>query len=191
MDPGTYLVSCWNCLGEFDAISAVWCSDDPKNPTKLCPFCLRCFCQATEEYKKEFWRNAPAPLLEELQTLTQSKDRLGSILIRMHRITTPQLLEALVEQQRSGKRLGELLVAGGYVTSEDIAAALRTQGQAPLADTKGIAYSASPVWEKSSPEAIIQYVLSLAARRGASASCAAATQTDCQWVVRMFANTRA
>ena len=168
MDPGTYLVSCWNCLGEFDAISAVWCSDDPKNPTKLCPFCLRCFCQATEEYKKEFWRNAPAPLLEELQTLTQSKDRLGSILIRMHRITTPQLLEALVEQQRSGKRLGELLVAGGYVTSEDIAAALRTQGQAPLADTKGIAYSASPVWEKSSPEAIIQYVLSLAARRGAS-----------------------
>jgi hypothetical protein len=36
-----YLVTCWNCLGEFDAAGAVWCSDDPKSPTKLCPFCLR------------------------------------------------------------------------------------------------------------------------------------------------------
>jgi len=38
-----YPVTCWNCLGEFDALGAVWCSDDPKNPTKLCPFCFRCF----------------------------------------------------------------------------------------------------------------------------------------------------
>src|SRR4051812_13205679 len=28
-----YTVTCWNCLGEFDAMGAVWCSDDPKNPT--------------------------------------------------------------------------------------------------------------------------------------------------------------
>ena len=51
-----YLATCWNCLGEFDALGAVWCSDDPKNPTKLCPFCFRCFCQASEKYKQEFWR---------------------------------------------------------------------------------------------------------------------------------------
>src|SRR6185503_14221968 len=37
----TYLTTCWNCLGEFDALHAVWCSDDPKSPTKLCPFCFR------------------------------------------------------------------------------------------------------------------------------------------------------
>lgn len=54
-----YLVTCWNCLGEFDALGAVWCSDDPKNPTKLCPFCLHCFCDASAEYKQQFWRHAP------------------------------------------------------------------------------------------------------------------------------------
>jgi len=45
----TYLAMCWNCLGEFDALNAVWCSHDPKNPTKLCPFCFSCFCHASEK----------------------------------------------------------------------------------------------------------------------------------------------
>lgn len=162
-----YLTTCWNCLGEFDATSAVWCSDDPKNPTKLCPFCFRCFCDASEKYKQEFWRRAPAQLLEELQTLNKSKDRLGDILIRMKKITTPQLLEVLVEQRDTGRRLGEILVDRRLVKPEDIAAALSTQGS-PLTDTMGMAYSATPVWEHSNPDAIIQYILSLAARKGAS-----------------------
>ena len=33
-----YLVTCWNCLGEFDALGAVWCSDDPKNLDYLLAF---------------------------------------------------------------------------------------------------------------------------------------------------------
>ena len=164
----TYLVSCWNCLGEFDALAAVWCSDDPKNPTKLCPFCLQCFCDASERYKREFWRAAPNRLQDELQTLNKSKDRLGDILIRMKKLTTPQLLEILVEQKRTGKKLGELLTEKRLVKPEDIAAALKSQGVNPLTDTTGMAYAASPVWDASGPEAIIQYILSLAARKGAS-----------------------
>jgi type II secretory ATPase GspE/PulE/Tfp pilus assembly ATPase PilB-like protein len=162
-----YYTSCWNCLGEFDAIPAVWCSDDPKNPTKLCPFCLRCFCEASERYKQEFWRGAPAVLHEELATLAQSKDRMGDILIRMKKLKTPELLEALVEQKASGRKLGEILVTRGLVRQTDIEAALRSQGVSPLADTHGLAY-ASPAWEHSDPSAIIEYVLTLAARKGAS-----------------------
>jgi type IV pilus assembly protein PilB len=164
----TYLTTCWNCLGEFDALNAVWCSDDPKNPTKLCPFCFHCFCDASERYKREFWRHAPPRLQEELQTLSKSKDRLGDILIRMKKLTTPQLLEVLVEQKRTGKKLGEILVERKLVRQDDIAAALRSQGVSPLTDTMGMAYAASPVWEQSGPDAIIQYILSLAARKGAS-----------------------
>jgi type IV pilus assembly protein PilB len=164
----TYVVTCWNCLGEFDALNAVWCSDDAKNPTKLCPFCFNCFCEATELYKKEFWRRAPARLQEELATLNKSKDRLGDILIRMRRLTTPQLLDALIEQRNTGRRLGEILVERGLVKPEDVSAALRSQGISPLTDTAGQAYAASPVWERSSPDAIIQYILNLAARKGAS-----------------------
>jgi type IV pilus assembly protein PilB len=164
----SYLVSCWNCLGEFDALSAVWCSDDPKNPTKLCPFCFRCFCDASPVYKQEFWNHAPPRLVDELQTLARSKDRLGDILIRMKKITTPQLLEVLVEQKRSGRKLGEILIERGLVRSEDIVSALSTQGVSSLMDTQGAAYAASPFWEQSTPEAIIDYVLELGARKGAS-----------------------
>ncbi len=163
-----YPTTCWNCLGEFDALNAVWCSDDPKNPTKLCPFCFRCFCAASERYKQEFWRRAPTRMSDELNTLSKSKDRLGDLLIRMKKITTTQLLEVLTEQKNTGKRLGEILTERGMVKAEDIAAALRSQGVNPLTDTMGLAYSASPVWEQSQPEAIIQYILALAARKGAS-----------------------
>ncbi|HEY8150140.1 MAG TPA: ATPase, T2SS/T4P/T4SS family, partial [Vicinamibacteria bacterium] len=163
-----YDVICWNCLGEFDAMGAVWCSDDPKNPTKLCPFCFRCFCAASDIYKQEFWSHAPARLKEELDTLARSRDRLGDILIRMKKITTSQLLDALEEQKATGHRLGEVLVDSGMVTREDVAAALKTQGTNPLMDTLGIAYAATPVWEQGEPDTILQYVLTLAARKGAS-----------------------
>jgi type IV pilus assembly protein PilB len=163
-----YLVTCWYCLGEFDSLSAVWCSHDPQKPTKLCPFCFNCFCEASEEYKQDFWKHAPSRLIEEVQTLTRSQDRLGDILIRMKKITTPQLLEALVQQKSTGQRLGELLVERRMVTNDDIAVALKTQGVSPLVDTRGVAYATSPVWDQSEPEAIIQYLLGLAARKGAS-----------------------
>jgi type II secretory ATPase GspE/PulE/Tfp pilus assembly ATPase PilB-like protein len=166
--PETYLAICWSCLGEFDALSAVWCSHDPKNPTKLCPFCLTCFCQASETYKQEFWSRAPRRLHDELLVLGKSKDRLGDILIRMGRLTTPQLLEALVEQKETGRRLGEILAARGMVPAEEIQAALQTQGVRPLTDTQSAGDSSTAVWEKSDPDEAIQYLLNLAARKGAS-----------------------
>jgi type II secretory ATPase GspE/PulE/Tfp pilus assembly ATPase PilB-like protein len=164
----TYVVTCWNCLGEFDAVGAVWCSDDPKNPTKLCPFCLRCFCDASAEYKQQFWRHAPPVLVDELQTLSRSQDRLGDILIRMKKITTPQLLEALVEQRDTGAKLGEILVARGVVSRQDVDAALRSQGVNRLNDTAGGADSANIYWQNASPDSVLDYLLSLGARKRAS-----------------------
>jgi len=163
-----YLVTCWNCLGEFDALGAVWCSDDPKNPTKLCPFCLHCFCDASGEYKQQFWRHAPAALVEELQTLSRSQDRLGDLLIRMKKITTPQLLEALVEQRETGRKLGEILVRRRMVVQPDVDAALRSQGVNRLQDTRGGPEGTGLYWDQSDPETILDYLLALGARKRAS-----------------------
>jgi type IV pilus assembly protein PilB len=160
-----YPVTCWNCLGEYDAVGAVWCSDDPKSPTKLCPFCLRCFCDASGDYKQQFWRHAPDSLVEELQTLSKSQDRLGDILIRMKKITTPQLLEALVEQRDTGARLGEILVARRLVGREDVEAALRSQGVTRLDDTKA---GEAVYWQQSNPDSVLDYLLALGARKRAS-----------------------
>src|SRR3989442_467501 len=124
----SYPVTCWNCLGEFDALRAVWCSDDAKNPSKVCPFCFRCFCEASPRYKQDFWTHAPSHLVEELETLARSKDRLGDILIRMKKLTTPQLLEVLIAQKESGRKLGEILVERGLVAPEAIRAALARHG---------------------------------------------------------------
>ena len=161
-----YVVSCWNCLGEFEATGAVWCSDDPKNPTKLCPFCLHCFCEASAEYKQEFWRKAPPQLVEELQTLGKSQDRLGDVLIRMKKLQTPQLLDALVEQRETGRKLGEILIARGLVTAEDVQAALRSQGVNRLEDTRADANAA--YWQQSTPDGVLDYLLVLGARKRAS-----------------------
>jgi type IV pilus assembly protein PilB len=163
-----YLVTCWNCLGEFDALGAVWCSDDPKNPTKLCPFCLRCFCDASAEYKQQFWRHAPPLLVDELQTLSKSQDRLGDLLIRMKKITTPQLLEALVEQRETGAKLGEILISRRMVSREDVDAALRTQGVTHLTDTKGGGEAGAVYWQQSNPDSVLDYLLALGARKRAS-----------------------
>ena len=162
-----YVVSCWNCLGEFEATGAVWCSDDPKNPTKLCPFCLHCFCEAGPEYKQEFWRKAPPQLVDELQTLGKSQDRLGDVLIRMKKLQTPQLLDALVEQRETGRKLGEILIGRGLVTAEDVESALRSQGVNRLEDTRaGDANSA--YWQQSTPDGVLDYLLVLGARKRAS-----------------------
>ncbi len=162
-----YLVTCWNCLGDLDALAAVWCSDDPKNPTKLCPFCLRCFCEASADYKRQFWRAAPAPLVDELQTLSRSQDRLGDILIRMKKITTPQLLEALVEQRDTGRKFGEILLARGFLTRVELDSALKTQGVTRLHDTRGGNDTETAYWQRS-PDAVLDYLLALGARKGAS-----------------------
>jgi type II secretory ATPase GspE/PulE/Tfp pilus assembly ATPase PilB-like protein len=162
-----YIVSCWNCLGEFEATGAVWCSDDAKNPTKLCPFCLHCFCEASAEYKQEFWRKAPPQLVEELQMLGRSQDRLGDVLIRMKKLQTPQLLDALVEQRETGRKLGEILVARQLVTLEDLQSALRSQGVNPLSDTRA-GEAATAYWNQSTPDGVLDYLLALGARKRAS-----------------------
>jgi type II secretory ATPase GspE/PulE/Tfp pilus assembly ATPase PilB-like protein len=162
--------TCWNCLREFDAVTAAWCSHDPKLPSKMCPSCGRCFCQASEKYKQEFWRRAPAPLLEELELLSRSKDRLGDILVQTGKLTTSQLLAALVAQKsRPGEAtLAQVLREDGLVSEEDLDVALRERGGHHLTDTRGSRYSTKIVCEGNDPAAILQYLLSLAGRRGAS-----------------------
>jgi type II secretory ATPase GspE/PulE/Tfp pilus assembly ATPase PilB-like protein len=169
-DTENHPATCWNCLREFDAVQAAWCSHDPKLPSKMCPCCGRCFCQASEKYKQEFWRRAPAPLLEELELLSRSKDRLGDILVHMGKLTTSQLLAVLIAQKsRPGDpTLAQVVRDEGLVSDEDLEMALKERGGHPLTDTRGARYSTKIVCEGNDPAAILQYLLSLAGRRGAS-----------------------
>ncbi|MEE9219791.1 MAG: ATPase, T2SS/T4P/T4SS family [Acidobacteriota bacterium] len=133
-----YLTQCWNCLGEFDAMAAIWCSCNPHNPTKVCPFCLNCFCSAMPEFKEQFWKGAPAELQEDLSTLGHAKLPLGEILVRANLLTTSQLLEGLKEQRRrnDNSRIGEVLVDLGFLSRENLEYFLKHQQRAPTFDLR-------------------------------------------------------
>jgi type IV pilus assembly protein PilB len=164
----TYPATCWSCLGEFDAVVAGWCSHDPRLPSKLCPACGKCSCDAGEKHKQAFWRRAPAPLLDDLEILSRGTDRLAEELVRSGRLATGDLLKALVVRRRSGESLASILQSEGLVPPHELSEAHKSSGAKTLLDTEGAEYSANLVCEDGNPGALLSYLLSLAARRNAS-----------------------
>ncbi len=117
---GAYAVQCWHCLAEFDAADSVWCSCSASHPTKLCPFCLACFCTASAEYQESFWRSAPASIAAERETLASKRMLLGDLLVASNRITTDQLVAALRRQAQEGVKLGACLLEMGLLTPDEL-----------------------------------------------------------------------
>ena len=132
--PEIHLVQCFNCLSDFDALEAIWCSCDPQHPSKVCPFCLGCFCAAGQEFKEAFWRSAPPSMRNEVETLSRSRMLIGEMLVRAGLITTPQLLEALNRQKISGRRLGEILVETEALDMDRLQGFLQSQHTAIVVD---------------------------------------------------------
>ncbi|HZI93964.1 MAG TPA: ATPase, T2SS/T4P/T4SS family [Patescibacteria group bacterium] len=132
--PEPYPMQCFNCLSEFDAAEAIWCSCNPQRPTKVCPFCMGCFCASSEEYKQDFWRDAPATLRDEIETLSQSRMLIGEVLVRSGIISTEDLLNALNKQKVDGRRLGEILVESGALPADRLERFLQSQHTATAID---------------------------------------------------------
>lgn len=122
-----YLISCWVCRGEFDAVASVWCSCDPKDPSKLCPYCLHCFCGSSDDYKSRFWVSAPSNLLNERASLRKNKDRLGELLVRSQLLTVEDLLLTVEQQAETGQKLGQLLVNNHFINAEELDLFLQMQ----------------------------------------------------------------
>jgi len=127
----TYAVECWHCLAEFDAAQSVWCSCSASRPNKLCPFCLACFCHATETARRDFWEAAPTALVQERETLRDKRMPLGDMLVASNRITSDHLVAALKLQEESGKKLGECLIELGHVEAQEMKTLLGDH-QAPV-----------------------------------------------------------
>jgi len=115
----SYFITCWNCTAEFDLAEADFCSHS--NPTKVCPFCLSCYCNASEEYKNKIIENGPQELRDEREKAENNRYRkLGEILLNAKRITKEQLDEAIEKQVYVNKKLGEILIMLGYVSEEEL-----------------------------------------------------------------------
>jgi type IV pilus assembly protein PilB len=173
-----YLVQCWYCLGEYDAASAVWCGCDPKNPTKLCPYCLQCFCRSSEEYRNRFFQYAPAALMEERSALRKIKDRLGELLVRAQVLTIEDLLATLNKQSVTGTKLGQLLVDGNFLSQEELEIFLEIQSLSIPAQFSHENIDAQML-QRLNPEFCIQTnILPLRVFRGSARSFLALVMAD-------------
>ncbi|MCI8364665.1 MAG: Flp pilus assembly complex ATPase component TadA [Eubacterium sp.] len=65
--------------------------------------------------------------------ISQTRKRIGDVLIDANVITQEQLMTALEEQRKTGKRLGEVLVELKYTDETEIAEAMSHQMKIPLA----------------------------------------------------------
>lgn len=114
-----YVINCWYCGADFDSVAAPFCSHS--DATKICPFCLHCFCGASREYKNNFIKNSPKELLEE-KVLCQEGGRLklGEILLKAGKITKNQLNDAIEQQKIVPRPLGEILLMMGLISLEEL-----------------------------------------------------------------------
>jgi len=131
----SYIIRCWNCMTEFDAVAAADCSHS--TPTKICPFCLKCFCSASEEYKKKYVKNCPKELLVEYNAARDSLYlKIGEILVKAGKISIEQLDTALDKQRIVNKKLGEVLIMMSLITPDELQLYLLNQKSIEKIDLK-------------------------------------------------------
>lgn len=114
-----YIVCCWHCGAAFNAFEAPFCTH--LDATNICPFCLKCSCDAPEQYKKDFTKNCPKKLLEEKISQQEGKDlKLGEILIKAGKISEDQLNTAIEKQKLVKRPLGEIFLNMKVITYDEL-----------------------------------------------------------------------
>ncbi len=133
-----YLIRCWNCMTEFDAASAADCGHSPA--TKICPFCLKCFCGASDAYKRNYAKNCPRELLADDGAPRDALYRkIGEILVKAGKISGEQLEKALDKQRILNKKLGEVLIMMSLITPDELQLYLLNQKSIETIDLKNFA----------------------------------------------------
>jgi len=120
------LLKCWFCTSEYNAGETSFCSHI--DATLICPYCLKCACDAPEEYKIEFMEKCPKKILEE-KLIRESKTslKLGEMLIRAGKITRNNLLTAIDKQKSFNKRIGQIFIMMDLITPEELSLYLMEQ----------------------------------------------------------------
>ncbi len=118
-DRQTYYVTCWNCSASFNAMESTFCSHS--DPSVLCPYCFKCFCNSPGKMKEELEKNAPSVYIVKKEKIRSgSERRLGEILFNSGKIGNEELTDAVKKQGETGKRLGEIFVEMGIIKPDEL-----------------------------------------------------------------------
>jgi type IV pilus assembly protein PilB len=133
-------------MTEFDAVAAGDCGHS--TPSKICPFCLKCFCSASEEYKKKYVKNCPKGLLAEYGAGRSTLYlKIGEVLVKAGKISVEQLDKALDKQRLLNKKLGEVLIMMSLITPDELQLYLLNQKSVDQIDLKEFALDAGLIAE--------------------------------------------
>ena len=139
-----YIIKCWHCMTEFDAATAADCGHS--SPTKICPFCLKCFCNASEDYKKNYEKSCPQGLLVDDSSIRNALFlKIGEILVKAGKISGEQLDKALDKQRILNKKLGEVLIMMSLITPDELQLYLLNQKSIEKIDLKNFSLDAGLV----------------------------------------------
>jgi len=141
-----YIIRCWHCMTEFDAATASDCGHS--TPTKICPFCLKCFCNASEDYKKKYVKNCPKELLAKTNgAMDYLYMKIGEILVKAGKISIEQLGTALDKQRIVNKKLGEVLIMMSLITPDELQLYLLNQKSIEKIDLKNFALDTGLIFQ--------------------------------------------
>ena len=133
-------------MTEFDAATASDCGHS--TPTKICPFCLKCFCNASEDYKKKYMKNCPKELLAETNgAMDYLYMKIGEILVKAGKISIEQLGTALDKQRIVNKKLGEVLIMMSLITPDELQLYLLNQKSIEKIDLKNFALDTGLIFQ--------------------------------------------
>lgn len=126
-DAKDYFTLCATCGKQFDALETPWCSCLVSERTLTCPRCNVCFCNASLEYKLDFWTNAPQRMWDRRIEEEKENDRLEAN-PKPEEVARPLILVVDDERQvlktasRSIRELGYgVIVAGNGAEGLDVA----------------------------------------------------------------------
>jgi type II secretory ATPase GspE/PulE/Tfp pilus assembly ATPase PilB-like protein len=130
-------IVCWHCQAKFDTLSVLDCNH--ANPTKTCPFCLKCFCAASEDYQKKNIKNCPRELFPDSGAASDSRYlKIGEILVKAGKISIEQLSTALDKQRFIKKKLGEILIMMSLITPNELQLYLLNQKDIEKIELKNV-----------------------------------------------------
>lgn len=114
-----YIVSCWYCSAPYNAFESALCKH--ATPSRVCPFCLHCICDAPKAYQEKYWGQCPEELLDISSIVnTGESPKLGELLIKAGKIDREQLKEAIQTQQITKQKLGEVLIMMELLTPQEL-----------------------------------------------------------------------
>lgn len=131
-------LQCVHCSQIFNAHESIWCKCSYQFPTKICPFCLKCFCDSKESYAF-FWKHLTAD--EKRKNRIIGNRFVGEWLCELGILSEHEVDDIEGEAKRVKSSFFKSAYKLGYFSKEEIMSIKKVISYLPAELMEGIDYS--------------------------------------------------